>query len=791
VKYPSPAVRASSRLGWIPGSLAWLLLALALAPVTAGAAWRAGNLFGGGYVDVVRYHPTDANRVLLSTDVGGIHLSTDGGSTWNSRGRYVHDYVASIVWHPTLSNVAYGLAGRGRPGSGGLLISTDSGMTWRMDSTTPTGHSNNTPDEDGLPKPHPRSIGQLLVVDAANGFLYAGTYQQGLMRAPLDAAGNPGTWTTIALAPQAGVPYFIRGIELDDMDPTKLYVATAQSSSGAGTGLVYRIANANSTTGGITATELTGGPRNAEEVRVMAGHLYAVANDVSKGAGAFRLPGARSQAAGTAWRRIAAGPSVTSVTYYGLEVVKRAGVTTMWVASDNTWRPNTTVAHKFLWRGQSSDDFATDGSWVALPDALADTPNDMAGPNATPRPWWKLVGSNYAWPGKDPGYTAGDIAVSPTDVNTVIFAGQGSVWRTRNNGDLWYPVPTGINLLVHARVVADPGTAGRAFLGNVDYRGFGTADAFRSSPTPLGLSAAGAPGSSNDGWSLALDTAASTKALYIGIGTRDSNNDGQIWMDADPASSGSGWTQLLSGTETVLGTEAGNRPIGLAVIRHPASPTVPIVLAVLQGGHMYRKVGSNGWTRVASFTSPIINGFLWPQVVSFAWRPGFNKVYCYDRATGLWRSNDFGATWTRLYTSPDTDANGQGHVEAHPTNENLVYISTLQGVSVVTNAGSAGAGGAVLGSLGFPAGRAGPIAVGADGRIYGTLFPTGTTPSRVYVNKLSSTGTGVAYAWKDISDDLWLNAVTGGRELAVGADGTVYLATGNGVFINDGGETLP
>ncbi len=771
-------------------SVVWLLVALALAPLSADAAWRAGNLFGGGYIDVVRYHPTDASRVLLSTDVGGIHLSTDGGSTWSSRGRYVDDYVASIAWHPTLPNVAYALAGKGRPGSGGLLVSTDSGSTWRMDSTTPTGHSNNTPEADGLPRPHPRSIGQLLVVDAASGFLYAGTYQQGLMRAPLDAAGNPGAWTTIALGPQAGVPYFIRGIELDDVDPTKLYVATAQSSSGLGTGLVYRIANA---TGTATAVELTGGPRNAEELRAVAGHLYAVANDwTGKGVGAFRLAGARWQAAGTAWRRIAAGPSTNSVMYYGLEVVKRNGVTTLWVSSDGAWRPSTTVAHKFLWRGRSSDDFATDGTWAALPDALTDTPNDMAGPNATPRPWWKLTASNYAWPGKDAGYTASDFAVSPTDVNTVIFAGQGSVWRTRDSGNSWYPVPEGINLLVHARVTADLSTAGRAYLGNVDYRGFGTSDAFRSGSTPLPLAAAGAPGSANDGWSLAIDAAASgAGALYIGLGTRDSNDSGQIWMDGDVSSPGNGWTRILAGTETVLGTEAGNRPIGLAVIRDPAAPSVPIVLAVLQGGHMYRKAGANAWTRVASFTSPIINGFLWPQVVSFAWRPGFRKVYCYDRATGLWRSNDFGATWTKLYTSPDTDANGQGLVAAHPTNENLVYLSTLQGLSVVTNAGTAAAGGATLGSLGFPAGRAGPLAVGADGRIYGTLFPTGTTPSRVYANKLSSTGTGVLYAWKDASDDLWLNAVTGGRELAVGADGTVYLATGGGVFINDGGETLP
>ena len=777
----------SSRLRRVSGVLSCALVFLV--PLSAAAAWRAGNLFGGGYNDVVRFHPTDANRVLLATDVGGIHLSTDGGSTWGTRGRYVNDYVASLLWHPTLPNVAYGLAGKGRPGSGGLMVSTDSGATWRLDSSVPTGHSNNTPDEDGLPKPHPRSIGQLLVADTVNGFLYAGTYEQGLMRAPLGAAGEPGAWTTIALAPVSGAPFFIRGIDIDDVDPTKLYVATSDSSVGQGVGRVYRVSNA---TGSATTVELTASPRHAEEVRVVAGHLYAVANDAGgKGVGVFRLANARSAAAGASWRRIAAGPSVTSVTYYGLEVVKRGTTTTMWVSSDNAWRPNTSVAHKYLWRGRSADDFATDGTWATFPNLLTDTPNDTAGPNATPVPWWMLQGGGtYAWPGKDPGYTAGDIAVSPANVSTVIVAGQGSPWRTRDDGNTWYPVPTGINLLVQERITADLKTAGRAFIGNVDYRAFGTNDAFRTH-TRFPFKEAGIPSESNDGWSVAIDSAATgARAVYFGLGTRDTNNGGQIWMDADPSTPGNALTQVLAGNEAVLGTEAGNRPIGLAVIRNPAAPGVPIVLAVMQAGHMYRKAGTGAWTRVASFTSPIVGGD-WPQAVSFAWRPGFTNVYCYDRATGLWRSKDFGQTWVKLYASPNTSANRQGFVAAHPTSDDLVYLSTSAAVSVVTNAGSAGAGGAVLGTLGFPAGKPGALDVGADGRIYATTFPAGGAPSRVYANKLNAAGTGVLYAWQDVSDDTWRNALDGGRELAIGADGTVYVATGGGVFILDGGATLP
>ena len=59
--------------------------------------WRAGNAFGGGYINDVRFHPTDPNRVLLVTDIGGMHLSTDGGTTWLPRGRAVSDHVAGVA----------------------------------------------------------------------------------------------------------------------------------------------------------------------------------------------------------------------------------------------------------------------------------------------------------------------------------------------------------------------------------------------------------------------------------------------------------------------------------------------------------------------------------------------------------------------------------------------------------------------------------------------------------------------------------------------------------------------
>ncbi|HVW31415.1 MAG TPA: hypothetical protein VHL53_02645, partial [Acidimicrobiia bacterium] len=755
-----------------------------LARIPSATDWRAGSAFGGGYMNFVKFHPTDPQRVLLVTDIGGLELSTDGGTTWTPRSRNVSDMVAGVAWNPARANVAYALAGSGSAGTGGVMVSTDGGVTWTMSSTVPTGFSNNTPAKDGLPNPHPRSTGQLLAVDAPGGFLYAGTYKQGLMRAPLDADGKPGAWTTVALAPIGSKPYFIRGIALDDADPTVVYVATFPSSAGSGAGKVYRISGA----GGATpvVSEMTGGPRQAEEVRVLGGNLYAVANDkAGAGVGAFRLAGAAAADPATPWRRIAAGPSVTTVTYYGLEIVKTGATTTLWVTSDDAYQPTKNSAWAFLWRGVSTDDFATDGSWTALP-GTGTTRNDIAGPNNPPQPWWAITNNAYAWPGVDPAYTASAITVSPADPNTVIMAGQGGPWRSTDNGATWYPVPTGVDILVQSRVTTDPGEPATVALGSVDYRGFTSGDGLRTSRYfGLDLKAAGLPGGAGEGWSVAFDQGAAgpNRPLYIGTGDRGTNTLGQVWMDPDPSDT-TGWVKLMD-----TDVSGGRRPIGLTVVRDPAAPMVPVTIAVLQDGQVLRKIGSDpgtAWVPVTNFTSPIVTT-TWPQAVEFVWAPGMDKIYAYDRVTGLWRSDDFGYSWTPLYPSPDKITNKQGFIAGDPTNENIIYLSTTAGLSVIANAGVAGLNSAILTPLPLPAqaGPAGPLAVGRDGRIYLATQPDAAGHAGgIWGNRIVPAG-GVALAWHDLSDDLWNNAVQDTREMAVGGDGAVYVGLSGGVFVLD------
>ena len=753
------------------------------------ADWRAGNAYGGGYINYVRYHPGDPDRALLVTDIGGMHLSTDGGTTWTPRSRTVSDQVAGVLWHPTRANLAYALAGSGSPGSGGLMLSSDGGVSWTMVSTTPTGFANLTPSSDGLPNPHPRSTGQLLAVDTTGSFIYAGTYRQGLMRASLDSAGRPGSWTTVALAPDLGKPFFIRGIAMDDYDPSVVYVSTYGSAASAGVGRVYRVAAADSAV--PVVSELIGGPRQAEELRVLDGHLYAAANDSGgAGVGAFRLGDARFAPAETLWRRIAAGPSVTSVKYYGLEVYRRGTTTTLWVTSDKAWRPSSTTAYKFMWRGTSNDAFATDGSWAALPRDLTDTPNDINGPNNPPQPYWLITNGEYGWPGIDPVYTASAISVSPTDPDTLLMAGQVGPWRSRDNGETWYPVVTGVDLLVQSRVTADIAEPATVALGTVDFRGFTSADGLRTSRyIGKGLKSAGLAGGAGEGWSVAFDQGAAgpNRPVYIGTGDRSSNALGEVWMDLDPTTPSSGWTKLMS--QSVSG---GKRPIGLTVVRDPAAPHVPVILAVLQDGRMLRKIGHDAgtaWVPAYGFTSPMIGGN-WPQAVEFVWKPGMTKIYVYDRATGLWRSDDYGFSWTPITDSPDKSTNKQGFVAGDPFDEQIVYVSTSAGLSAIWNAGTSGMYAGQARPISVPGGPPGPVAIGQDGRIYVATQPGSGHVGKIWGSRITGAG-GIDLAWKDLTDELWRNAINDTRELAVGGNGAVYVTLSGGVFVLDEPDIPP
>lgn len=95
---------------------------------------------GMGRATSVAFHPTNTNIFMVSGAIGGVWLTTDGGSTYSSIGDNLPNLaVSDIVFDPNNSQTIYAATGDaiwyGLPSSG-VYKSTDLGQTWSLTDLT-------------------------------------------------------------------------------------------------------------------------------------------------------------------------------------------------------------------------------------------------------------------------------------------------------------------------------------------------------------------------------------------------------------------------------------------------------------------------------------------------------------------------------------------------------------------------------------------------------------------------------------------------------------------------------
>jgi hypothetical protein len=717
--------RSASRLRRFGAALAVVVLcsfAPAAPPATAPLVFAQSGLAGGGFVNVLAADPFDRSVVLAGGDVSGFHRSTDGGVTWATSntglGALTQLPVASILFSATTPGLVY--AGVGKVASGGgLLVSHDDGQSWSMLSTTPQFSGTDNPLR-GLPHMHPRSTGVLLAEDPAGAHLYAATFDQGVLRS--DDGGH--TWMALGLSGS-----FLRGLALDPADPDTVYAAAYNDG-------VYVTTNA-STTGAFT--QLAGSPATPEELAVIGGSLYVAGGK----AGVFR-----TRDGGSTWQQLGGtaiptnGPTWMSIAGYracGRDVV---------FAGATGGGANAIV--------RSTDDGATWASVTADPTRIHTTIGGPGGPE-----WW-LRQATFL-PGGD-GYVVSSIVTGTGTPGggdcldpDVEVAGRSGIWGSANAGDDWYPMMQGLGVSVARDVAGDPSIAGRTYVAAADW-------AFLYSTNSLASVTQKKPTGVSRGADLWVDAATSPARVFIGASKPTTN--GEVFSSLDPATKS--WVD--EGLSSVV--SGGWAPLAVAEQRFG---TQRILLAAVERTGIWRKVGTT-WAKVngVAMTQPQIS-----RGASFAWAPGSDAVFLFDRETGVWRSGDRGRTWTKIW-SLESSVPGTGYLAIDPAAPTRLFVSAAgSGVWRIDGATSGSVDGGTLTPVlvgDFP--TAGPMEPGPGGLIWlATAAAPGVAPA------LYSTDDGGA-TWSLRSDRFYEAAALFPFDLYAAPDGRVFVATnGDGVVV--------
>ena len=163
-------------------------------------------------------------------------------------------------------------------------------------------------------------------------------------------------------------------------------------------------------------------------------------------------------------------------------------------------------------------------------------------------------------------------------------------------------------------------------------------------------------------------------------------------------------------SEGLAAVAAGKRPLAVA------SNLVGgrrVLLAAVDANGIWRKDGST-WTKVSATAMATKQSY--PQA-SLAWPAGSATAYLYDHRTGVWRSNDSGKTWVKIWAKK---AAGKlvGYVVVDAVQTGRLWVSTADGVYRLDGAGSGTVGNGVLKAVKvLTALRPGPLAAQPSGGV--------------------------------------------------------------------------
>jgi photosystem II stability/assembly factor-like uncharacterized protein len=670
-------------------TLAWGIPAPAATDLPASSlTWvRTGGPLGGMGYDI-RMRTEDPDVMLVTDANAGVHMSTDGGATWQPSNTGITIRTGTSgdavpVFCLTIDPHDDDIVWAGTQNLRGIFRSGDGGATWnRMNS--------GVVEPDGITfrgfTVDPRTSDTVYAAAEISSWQWNGgvgkpgrefDLVKGVVYKTIDGGKNwKAVWRGDNLA---------RYIWIDPQHPDTLYVSTgifdreAANSDPAdsakahpgGEGIV------KSTDGGLTWTHANQGldnlyvgslfmnPQNPQVLLAGAGN-----NQYSDKPGAYL-----STDGGASWRRtLDCGDTVTSVEFAVSDPrIAYAASPTRFFRSDDGG---------LSWTGVT----AAEGSW-GPPGVVAGFPIDLQVDPRNPNRVFvnSYLGGNFlsedggaTWAVASKGYTGAqsrDIAVDPVEPGRVLTAGRSGLFKSMNGGVDWVGLQSPPNRFNEFNAVAIDPKDGRHILGASNWtkavaeshdggRSWAMRDSHLVGETPFAYrTLAFAP--------------SNPELVYAGTGSWISAG---TFSDALP---GKGvYLSRDGGTTWTAANDANSNSAQVANIAvHPMDPQTAY-LAALGSGLLRTTNAGSSWTRVAG---------PWPStamVRAVAFSPADPRRVFVGTNAGMYVTPDGGASWQQLPVGllPESDLTS---VVVDPTDPQILYVSDLlSGVYRSTNGGA-------------------------------------------------------------------------------------------------------
>lgn len=714
--YQSPA----GGFSYTKGSNGWAVVLCCYRATTVAPI----GVVGAEVTNCLDLDPT-GQQLVVGGDVEGCWRTANSGDNWQPA-----DYggilstadqisFADVKWSLLEPGVLYACTGKTGSGFGAFLTSTDGGCTWIQKNSTPLQF-----DGNGTPSPpRPttegqdtnRTVNRLIAQDPAGGYLYVVTANGGVMR----SSDRGVTWVTIGLA---GSGYYPRCIALDPAKNQQLWVG-AWDAEDNGKGGVWLTTNAQATQPSWSL--LSGYAGTVADLKIVgtgsSAYLYAACATN----GIYRAP----VSGGTLAALNGDGSS------YGgssMNAVDTSG-TSIWVSLDGYVESGNHVVLAGCSGGVKGGTNHTNIIRLTLPGGTTPaTYADLTGPNTITNAsfppfgteWWNHGNSWQLWLGGSNSVNP-HILIDPNNHQCIYVTGGGGFFRSTDGGGSWQLAVNGMPMLAMHCFAIDP-RDGRHFVHcgddytSIDISGDPTGN------TPAGIVAT-SPGASlagphRESHAACFDPVDSR--VYVGLNTAYGENAGGAVMYRASAAS-STWSS------TSYDTQVSGAPAVTGLLAGRDASDNRYVVAVAQGSGVHRWDGTRWAICTENDTAPLPGAAgAVGQVTPLVAGTSSGYLYCFDRVQGLYRSADYGQSWTRIWAITTSDPRS-GWLAVNPAVAGELWVSTANGLYKLSGAGSGtvAGGGITVNPIGqvFSSGAAG-VAPAPSGGMYAIALP-GPSPA--------------------------------------------------------------